>query len=135
MTAAAARTFEFSVKLERAPNAPFYSIAIPASVSRALGKRGPIPIIALVNGRAELRASLVPVGGGRHRLQLPARVRRDAKAEAGDRLAIALRFDDNPVAERTPEDLADALSPEGKERAERKAREQSAGRDDSVRED
>ncbi|SRR5258706_3072942 len=100
-------TFEFSPRLEREKG--YYSILIPASVSRAIGKRGPVPIIATVNRKVEVRASIVPCGGGRHRLQLNARARGDANAAPGDRLAIALRVDDHPVADPTPPDLARAL--------------------------
>jgi hypothetical protein len=101
------RTFEFKTRLEHEKG--YYSISIPASVSRAIGKRGPVPVIATVNRTVEVRASIVPCGGGRHRLQLNARTRGDANAEPGDRLAIVLRVDEHPVADPTPPDLARAL--------------------------
>src|SRR5438445_10951349 len=68
-----------------------YAISIPARVTKAIGKRGNVPVIALVNGIAEVRASLKPCGGGRHRLQLNAAARRLAQAETGARLAIGPR--------------------------------------------
>jgi hypothetical protein len=81
-------------------------------VSRAIGKRGNVPVIAVVNGIAEVRASLQPCGGGRHRLRLNTAVRRLAKAQAGDRLAIALTVDEHPVADTIPDDLHRALRDE-----------------------
>jgi hypothetical protein len=107
MAKSAARTFEFRARLER--DKGYYSISIPASVSRAIGKRGPVPVVATVNRSIEVRASIVPCGGGRHRLQLNARARGDADAAPGDTLAVALRVDENPVADPTPPDLERAL--------------------------
>jgi hypothetical protein len=82
-------------------------------VSREIGRRGPVPVVSTINGATELRASLVPVGDGRHRLQLNARVRSEAGVEAGDRVEVVLRVDENPQAEPTPPDLAQALRENG----------------------
>ena len=109
MTKASSRTFEFTARLERPAGSWFHLIMIPASVSRATGKRGPVHVVARVNGLAEVRASIVPVGGGRHRLLINARARGEAKVEAGDRVKIVLRIDDNPAADPTPPDLASEL--------------------------
>jgi len=104
---AAGRRFKFTTKLEH--EKAYYFISVPVSVSRAIGKRGPVPIVATVNRVAEVRASIVPCGGGRHRLQLNARTREQAEAQPGDRLAVVLRVDENPVADPTPPDLDRAL--------------------------
>jgi hypothetical protein len=105
--AAKARTFEFTTRLDHEKG--YYSISIPASVSRAIRKRGPVPVVATVNRAVEVRASIVPCGGGRHRLQLNARARGDAGVVPGDRLAVVLRVDEHPVADPTPADLSRAL--------------------------
>jgi hypothetical protein len=107
MTKSIGRQFKFITRLEREKG--YYSISIPAAVSRAIGKRGPVPVVATVNRTVEVRASIVPCGGGRHRLQLNARARGDANVEPGDRLAIELRVDENPIADPTPPDLERAL--------------------------
>lgn len=98
----------FTARLERAGT--LYVIAIPAAVSRAIGKRGNVPVIAWVNDVAEVRASLVPAGGGRHRLRLNAATRKLAGVAVGDRLSVALAVDEAPVAEPMPPDLARALA-------------------------
>jgi len=103
------RTFKFTTRLERPAGSWFHLIMIPASVSRATGKRGPVPVVALVNGLAEVRASIVPCGGGRHRLLINARARGEARVVAGDRVRIVLRVDENPVADPVPHDLAHEL--------------------------
>ncbi len=101
------RTYEFTARLERDKN--YYSVLVPAAVSRAIGKRGPVPVVAQVKRTVVVRASIVPCGGGRHRLQLNARARSDAEAKPGDRLAIELRVDENPLADPMPLDLERAL--------------------------
>ena len=105
-----AHTHRFSARVERIERGgPFYAVTIPVSVSKAIGKRGNVPVIAEVNGAAEVRASLLPCGGGRHRLRLNAEARRLANADEGDRVAVALTVDENPVADATPADLLRAL--------------------------
>lgn len=107
------RPHTFSSRLERlAGRGPFY-VAIPAKVSHAIGRRGIVPVVAMVNGVAEVRASLVPCGGGRHQLRLNAATRKLANAIEGGRVAIVLGVDESPVADPAPDDLARALRDEG----------------------
>jgi hypothetical protein len=61
---------------------------------------------------APFRASLVPRGGGRHRLFLNGEVRKAAGAVVGDRLAIEVRVDARRREVAVPEDLAEALREE-----------------------
>ena len=49
-----------------------------------------IPVIAIVNGRSA-RATLVPAGPGRYRLQLITALRKAAQADTGDAVAVELR--------------------------------------------
>ena len=106
---APARAFAFAPRLEQIPGGgPFY-VSIPADVSEAIGRRGIVPVVALVSGVAEVHASLVPCGGGRHRLRLNATARDAADAKLGGRLSLRLRVDDNPEADPVPGDLARAL--------------------------
>jgi hypothetical protein len=105
------KTFSFSTLLRQ--SRAFYWIAIPARVSRSSGRRGPVPVVATINGSTELRASIVPIGSGRHRLQVPARVRGAAAIEPGDRVKVVLRVDKNRRAEPTPPDLVRALRENG----------------------
>ncbi len=100
--------FSFSPRLEQVPGGGPYYVSIPAQVSRAIGRRGIVPVVAWVNDVAEVHASMIPCGGGRHRLRLNAATRDAAAARLGARLSLR-RVDDNPVAEPPPDDLVGAL--------------------------
>jgi hypothetical protein len=108
------KTYRFEARVERG-NA-VYSVAIPPSVSRDIGKRGNVPVVAQVKGpggAAEVRASLVPTGGGKHRLRLNATVRDAIGAQASQTVRVALHVDSAPKADPVPEDLAHALDEAG----------------------
>jgi hypothetical protein len=104
-----ARTFTFKAHLERPAGSWFTFVTIPAAISRVAGKRGPVPVVALVNGRVEVRASIVPVGGGRHRLTINKRHQSEAGVAAGDRVTLELRIDENPRINELPDDLVHEL--------------------------
>jgi hypothetical protein len=101
--------FAFSPRLEQIPGGGPYYVSIPAAVSKAIGRRGIVPVVASVNGVAEVHASMIPCGGGRHRLRLNAATRDAADAKLGGRLSLRLWVDENPVPEPVPADLARAL--------------------------
>jgi hypothetical protein len=103
------RAFEFAPRLEQVPGGGPYYVSIPAAVSRAIGRRGIVPVVASVNGVAEVRASMIPCGGGRHRLRLNATARETADVTLGARLTVRLRVDENPQADPIPADLSRAL--------------------------
>ncbi len=85
------RRFDFAVQLVNLHRGgSVYVLKVPARVSRAIGRRGPVPIVATLNLTAEIQASLVPMGGGRHWLQLNARTRGDLEIEPGHRVRVAL---------------------------------------------
>jgi hypothetical protein len=112
--AAEAKTYRFTAQVER--SAGIYAVAIPERVSHDIGKRGSVPVIATVRGPggvAEVRASLVPTGGGRHRLGLNAAARTAAGALVGTSVRVALRVDRAPRADSLPIDLARALEEAG----------------------
>ena len=108
-TPAGIAAFTFSPRLEQIPGGGPYYVSVPASVSRAIGRRGIVPVVASVNDVVEIRASLIPCGGGRHRLRLNAATREVADARLGGRLSVRVQVDDHPVADPVPPDLAEAL--------------------------
>ncbi len=101
---------EFHAKIVRV--APLYAIDLPAAASRALGKRGAVPVVGTIDGAA-FRTTLVPVKGGRHRFWVNAEMRKASGAALGDRVAVRLRVDEEPPVWHTPPDLAEALHDEG----------------------
>ncbi len=106
---ASPEAFAFSPRLEQIPGGGPYYVSIPAAVSKAIGRRGIVPVVASVNDVAEVHASIIPCGGGRHRLRLNAATRDAADAKLGGRLSVRLWVDENPVADPVPPDLARAL--------------------------
>ena len=74
------------------------ALDVPADVSDAFGVRGHVPVVGTADG-AELTATLVPVGGGRHRLFLNGAVRGAIGKGAGDSVEIRIRLD---RSDRTP---------------------------------
>ncbi len=107
---AAPHRFVFTVPLVKlGKRAPAYVLEIPERVSSAIGRRGPVPILATLNQTVEVQASLVPIGGGRHRLQLNGRTRGELEIEAGDRVRVVLSVPQKPPTLPLPSDLALAL--------------------------
>ncbi|HEY3818176.1 MAG TPA: YdeI/OmpD-associated family protein [Polyangiaceae bacterium] len=105
----ASRAFAFSPRLEQVPGGGPYYVSIPAAVTKAIGRRGIVPVVATVNGVAEVHASMVPCGGGRHRLRLNALARDAAGAVLGGRVSMRMHVDENPAADPVPGDLARSL--------------------------
>jgi hypothetical protein len=105
--------YVFSARLEQVPGGGPFFVMIPARVSKAIGRRGIVPIVAIVNDAAEVRASITPCGGGRHRLRLNAATRASAGARVGRAVSFELRVDAMPVADRMPDDLRAALEEQG----------------------
>jgi uncharacterized protein YdeI (YjbR/CyaY-like superfamily) len=56
-----------------------------------------------------VRATLVPVGGGRHRLYINAEMRKRAKVDTGDKIQLVLEEDTEPRIISVPVELTDAL--------------------------
>lgn len=85
-----------------------FCVDVPLETSEALGGGVHIPVRGTVAGHA-LRGTLVPRGGGLHRLFLDGRVRRLAGAGEGDTVTVALE----PTEwrqEPLPDDLRERLA-------------------------
>jgi hypothetical protein len=74
-----------------------------------------IPVVAMVNGRSA-RATLVPAGPGRYRLQIITALRKAAQADTGDAVAVELRLDRESRSLPVPPDLQAALKEHPKAR-------------------
>ena len=85
------------------------ALDVPAAVSEAFGLRGYVPVVGTAD-EAELTATLVPVGGGRHRLFLNDAVRGAIGKGSGDSVEIRIRLDGSDRMPETPVDLQDALA-------------------------
>ncbi|NIS81617.1 MAG: DUF1905 domain-containing protein, partial [Anaerolineales bacterium] len=52
-------------------------VDVPTRVSEAFGVRGNVPVVGTLND-VEIRSTLVPIGGGRHRLYINTDMRKRA---------------------------------------------------------
>ena len=86
-----------------------YALEIPQRVTTAIGRRGPVPIVATLNRAVELQASLVPMGDGKHRLQLNTRIRRELEIEPGDAVRVELLVPEKAPRLPVPSELSAAL--------------------------
>jgi hypothetical protein len=89
-----------------------YGVDVPPAVSRVVG-RARVPVEVRVEGGAPFRATLIPAGGGRHRVFFNGKVRAAAGLSVGDRAAVQVRVDRGPREVPIPPDLADALREQG----------------------
>jgi hypothetical protein len=115
------RPLTFTGKLEKVVRGIVqHVVTVPRSVSAAFGKRGPVPVVATLwpasVGMAAAKSkgvddhlTLVPSGGGRHKLILNARLRKRVGLAEGARVRIRVVLDEAPPEDPIPEDLVDAL--------------------------
>jgi Domain of unknown function (DUF1905)/Bacteriocin-protection, YdeI or OmpD-Associated len=90
----------------------YCAVPVPASVTQALGTKGPVLVMARVNDSEPFKVSLFPTGGGQHYIRIKAKVRKETKTKTGDRVRV--RFTVLDRADVTiPTDLMKALRAEG----------------------
>ena len=92
------------------------ALDVPTAVSEAFGLRGHVPVVGTADGE-ELTATLVPVGGGRHRLFLNGTTRQAIGKGAGDSVEIRICHDRRDRTPETPPELQEALLEEGADTA------------------
>jgi hypothetical protein len=80
---------EFSAKIKKVGINPY--VDPPLRVSRAFKIRGYIPVKGTINGKS-FTQTLVPIGGGTHRLFINGGMRTSAKVDVGSRITVTLRI-------------------------------------------
>ncbi|BAI61653.1 hypothetical protein MCP_1581 [Methanocella paludicola SANAE] len=85
-----------------------FAVDVPHEVSKAFGMRGNIPVTGSVNG-VPLKATLVPVGQGRHRLFLNGDTRKALGAGEGDTVEVSVSIDKEPRTRPVPPMFREAL--------------------------
>jgi hypothetical protein len=100
------KTCDFSATIRKVGINPY--VDVPKNASTFFGRRGNVPVHGLLN-RVAIRATLVPVGGGRHRLYVNGDMRKKANVKVGDRIQLALKLDTQPRRVPIPKELASAL--------------------------
>ncbi|WP_026432038.1 YdeI/OmpD-associated family protein [Paracidovorax oryzae] len=112
-TPRAGQQFSFDAVLENwAEGMDYCAIPVPAEITEELGTKGPVPVLARVNGSEPFQISLFPVGGGRHYIRIKAKVRKEASIRTGDRIKVQVTVLERGNVE-VPDDLLAALRAEG----------------------
>ena len=90
----------------------YCAVPVPAQITEALGTKGPVLVMAQVNGSEPFQVSLFPVGGGQHYIRIKAKVRQETNTKTGDRIRVRITVLDRAHVE-IPKDLMSALKAEG----------------------
>lgn len=83
-------------------------VDVPEEISRALGGKGYIPVIANAQGLV-VRTTLVPARNGQYRLFVDGKIRKTLGVAAGGLIGIALGRDKKPNELAVPADVTLAL--------------------------
>ena len=105
----AGQQLSFHAELENwAEGMDYCAVPVPAEITKALGTRGPVLVMARINDSAAFQVSLFPVGGGQHYIRVKARVRKETNTKVGDRIEVRFTVLDRAQTD-IPEDLMNAL--------------------------
>lgn len=109
----AGRQLSFQAKLENwAEGMDYCAVPVPEKISKALGTKGPVLVMAQVNDSEPFKVSLFPVGGGQHYIRIKAKVRKETETKTGDRVRVGITVLDRADV-TIPKDLMSALRAEG----------------------
>jgi hypothetical protein len=109
---ATGKQMSFQAKLENwAEGMDYCAVPVPASITKALGTKAAVLVMARVNDSEPFKVSLFPAGGGQHYIRIKAKVRKETKTKKGDRIRIRFTVLDRAEV-RIPDDLAAALRAE-----------------------
>ena len=107
------RKFSFSAKLENwAKGMDYCAVALPSKITKALGTKAAVLVMAQVNGGTPFKVSLFPVGDGQHYIRVKSKVRKETKTGVGDRIRLSFTVLDRADVVY-PKDLVRALRSEG----------------------
>jgi hypothetical protein len=109
----AGRQLSFEATLENwAEGLDYCALAVPARITEALGTTAAVPVLAQLNESTPFKVSLFPVGGGQHYIRIKAKVRKETRTKAGDRVRMHITVLDR-AAVTYPSDLLAALRAQG----------------------
>lgn len=97
---------EFSARIGKAGINPY--VDVPEEISRVFGRRANLPVKGTLN-EVPIVATLVPLGGGRHRLYINTEMRKKARVKVGDDIHLRIELDTQPRVMGIPEQLRQAL--------------------------
>ena len=109
--------FKFQSKLECiASGMNYFAIPVPKKITTALGTTGPVAVAAQVNKSEVFKASLYPIGGGKHYLRVKNKICSSIKINEGDRVTVKFTIRDRKSEITIPEDLKTSLKEAGLEK-------------------
>ena len=109
---AAGQKFSFRARLENWEKGMDYcAVAVPARITKALGTKSAVLVMAQINKSVPFKVSLFPVGGGEHYLRIKSKVRKEVGVEEGDLISIQVTTLDRAVIV-IPADFKKALKAE-----------------------
>jgi hypothetical protein len=86
----------------------YCAIPVPAKITAALGTKSAVFVMARINDSAPFKASLFPVGGGKHYIRVRKKIRKEANLVEGARVLVLITVLDRGDIE-IPRDLSAAL--------------------------
>jgi len=106
------KQLSFLAKLENwAEGMDYCAVPVPANITKILGTKAAVLVMARVNDSEPFKVSLFPAGSGQHYIRIKAKVRKETRTKKGDRVRI--RFTVLDRADVTiPKDLGAALRAE-----------------------
>lgn len=107
------KRLSFQSRLENwAEGMDYCAIPVPANITKALGTKSAVLVLAQVNSSEPFQVSLFPAGNGQHYIRVRAKVRKMANLKEGDRVKVQITVLDRSDI-TLPEDLISALKTEG----------------------
>ena len=108
----AGQQLSFHAALENwAEGMNYCAVPVPAKITKALGTKGPVLVMAQVNESEPFQVSLFPAGNGQHYMRIKAKVRLETKTTTGDRIRVRFTVLDRAQV-KIPDDLMRALAAE-----------------------
>lgn len=105
----AGKQLSFRATLENwAAGMDYSALPVPASVTKSLGTKSAVLVMARVNESEPFKVSLFPAGGGQHYMRIRAKVRKETKIKDGDRIRVQITVLDRADV-TIPRDLMSAL--------------------------
>jgi len=87
----AGQNYSFKGKLENwAEGMDYCAVPVPERITKSLGTKSAVLVLAQVNSSKPFKVSLFPVGGGKHYIRIKASVRQETGTKAGDQVVMRL---------------------------------------------
>lgn len=90
------------------PTIVYTRVYTPFSVEDVFGVKGPLPVVATVDG-VEFRSTLMPAGNGQHSLIVNGVIQKKIRKKAGAMVQVTIERDPAPRELEMPDDFDNAL--------------------------